>query len=92
VRRDGTVERVVESQFEVSVEARFEWLESERGPILSRCTVVDPSLPETELVYNVRYDRAPGTREVPLPERITFEVTGILPRPAHFDFIYAERP
>ena len=87
VLEDGTVERILEHQFGLSMETRFEWLETEHGPVLTSCTRRDPVRPHKVVAHRVEY----VTRgDLPLPLRITLEMQGMLPRPLHIEFSYNE--
>ncbi len=88
VREDGTVERILARQFGLSEETRFEWLETEHGPVLSSRSQRDPVRPHTVIAHRIEYMTH---EELQLPLQITLEIKGKLPRPLHYEFSYLAR-
>ena len=84
-RGDGTIEQLVETGYGLTQVTRFEWRETERGPVLARRVVVDPIRPEKEIAHEVEYTTVDDAL---LPARITLKMIGILPDDVRFEFRY----
>ena len=84
-RADGTIERLVEAGYGLTRVTRFEWRETEHGPVLERRVALDPVRPEKEMVHEVEYTTVDGLL---LPTRITLKMIGILPDDVRFELRY----
>ena len=84
--KDGLIERLIHHQFGLIEERRYEWRESDLGPVLLRLTRLDRSRPDEKIEYEVSYAAFGG---VELPVEISMRLNGQLPHDIHFRFRYS---
>lgn len=87
VSRDGLVQRLVDHQFGLVRESRFDWREEGERCLLERRTSFDPHNPRMKVTHEIAYCKRGGR---PLPEKITLRLIGRFPDDLIFEFRYLQ--